>query len=923
MVAQADGRLLFASHHLRQACVLLADGRVLLTGGTDGKAVLDRAEIYDPAKNVWTDAGAITVARMGHTATLLADGRVLIAGGESAGGVLESMEVFDPVTGRFGPAGAMTVRRAGHAAALLPDGRVLIAGGMNDGGALAAVEIYQPATLLAVREAPMTAARSGLSATVLADGTVLLAGGTNGFVALATAEIYDPATGAAAETAAMSRARSGQIAFALPDGGVLLAGGDGAAGTAEVFVRPLAGATRATEARATAVMAAADGTVVRSAPGTGSGTLDQCANGPTTTPGVIGLTCVSWVNGNLNSSKAGYREGDSVPYRLRMSGVPTTGTNSVIIEWDTTASGKHALDYLTRYNAAVTGADPCMGGACSGASANFGIPVDAEIVASSMMPGRLAFYLAQNAGQYFAMWGGTITSVSDIRTVGSYLGSAMTEVTINFTASVPNPVLAWGGHIATRLDWGAAYSAVAINGSPFHTRLQALNGAGGNQDRALSNDAAVFPATISITKSANAAANAGDFTFTANPPVPDGEPTPIGSFTLPFLVDTTLTYTKTLTEIYIVSGTQTYAFSETGMPPNWTLQNVVCQKIAGSGSFSVVNKVATINAQEGDTFACTFTNAAPVQVSLAKACVPTGDGGTFTLNIGGTASDPVGCTGSFSKTVAIGASVTVSETGANLANYTSAINCGTAGSATGTSFTFTMPSSSVSCTVTNTRKSYDVTMTKACLPTADPGKFVLRVNGDGAEVACTESVTRKAVGGTEVTLTEAAGTNTDLTKYLSEISCTGITLTGEGLTRKFTMPDQAVNCTVTNRRPSVTITKTCKAGLGTGLAVAVTSSGKVCNTGGVTLTDLVLTDVQTGAPTNNVTGAVTFTVSTLDPDKCQDYSTVFTPTEASTGSCSTTDSICNVSFADKATITAKAGSISVSDFTTATCSLCK
>ena len=34
--------------------------------------------------------------------------------------------------------------------------------------------------------------------------------------------------------------------------------------------------------------------------------------------------------------------------------------------------------------------------------------------------------------------------------------------------SVVAAVLAWGAHIATRMDWGAAYSAVSINGSPFH-----------------------------------------------------------------------------------------------------------------------------------------------------------------------------------------------------------------------------------------------------------------------------------------------------------------------------------------------------------------------------------------------------------------------------------------------------------------------
>jgi len=37
-------------------------------------------------------------------------------------------------------------------------------------------------------------------------------------------------------------------------------------------------------------------------------------------------------------------------------------------------------------------------------------------------------------------------------------------------------VLAWGGHIATRGDWGANNAAVSISGSPYHTRLLDLDG---------------------------------------------------------------------------------------------------------------------------------------------------------------------------------------------------------------------------------------------------------------------------------------------------------------------------------------------------------------------------------------------------------------------------------------------------------------
>ena len=59
---------------------LLADGRVLLTGGGffgGGPGT----EIYDPESRVWKEGSPMGTARRLHTATLLHDGRVLIAGG--------------------------------------------------------------------------------------------------------------------------------------------------------------------------------------------------------------------------------------------------------------------------------------------------------------------------------------------------------------------------------------------------------------------------------------------------------------------------------------------------------------------------------------------------------------------------------------------------------------------------------------------------------------------------------------------------------------------------------------------------------------------------------------------------------------------------------------------------------------------------
>jgi hypothetical protein len=76
---------------------------------------------------------------------LIAGGRVLVAGGTNGSMWLASAELYDPATGKFSPTGSMATARNGYTATLLADGRVLIAGGGNDTSAyLASAELYQP-----------------------------------------------------------------------------------------------------------------------------------------------------------------------------------------------------------------------------------------------------------------------------------------------------------------------------------------------------------------------------------------------------------------------------------------------------------------------------------------------------------------------------------------------------------------------------------------------------------------------------------------------------------------------------------------------------------------------------------------------------------------------------------------------------------
>jgi hypothetical protein len=71
---------------LGQTATLLRNGTVLLTGGATQDATsfacsTNGAEIYDSAKSVFSSIPNMNQARSAHSATLLADGRVLITGG--------------------------------------------------------------------------------------------------------------------------------------------------------------------------------------------------------------------------------------------------------------------------------------------------------------------------------------------------------------------------------------------------------------------------------------------------------------------------------------------------------------------------------------------------------------------------------------------------------------------------------------------------------------------------------------------------------------------------------------------------------------------------------------------------------------------------------------------------------------------------
>jgi hypothetical protein len=534
--------------------------------------------------------------------------------------------------------------------------------------------------------------------------------------------------------------------------------------------------------------------VVALAAGNPSATLDQCANGtlasPDTTPCQTGT---EWVNGNLGSSKAHYSEGDSVPYRFTFGNLATgAATHTVTLEWDTTKSSKHALDYITTWNRTVGTSNPCAGvsGCSSGTFDTEPIPLDPQVTAAvpavTQIPG------------VFTLFGGNITGLSSYSysNGAGFVGDKSARITVSFTTSVANPVLAWAGHIATRADWGSANSAVAISGSPYHTRLIDLDGSGCNQDRSLSSDAVTFPGSITIIKDA-VPDNAQDFGYSTT-----GGLSP-STFTLDDDADTTYLNTQTYSGI---TSFVTYTVAETKVSA-WTVTfpDGPCALTSGNGGGSTAAQTTTtatvtINMKEGENYSCTFTNTRSNGTIILNKSVTNSYGGNagvddFGLTIGGTARNSGG---SISATP--GTAYAINEAG--LAGYTFVSITGT-GCPSALGGTVTVAAGqTVTCTITNQdvapTLALDKTVSNAQGGGASEDDFVLSATATGSTItdAGGDVPATAGLSNHEYTLSE-----TTLAGYSAgDWSCSGTGVTWSAATpTKVTLDEGAIGtCAITN-----------------------------------------------------------------------------------------------------------------------------
>ena len=142
---------------------LMPNGQVLVTGGISAGTVLSQAELYDSDTATWRPTGSLSQKRAGYTATLLPNGKVLAVAGLNdltTLAVVDSAELYDPATRNWNPAGTLTTARYAQTATLLSSGQVLIAAGAQGSPPtwLSSAELYDstsgPITLVNPRSLP-------------------------------------------------------------------------------------------------------------------------------------------------------------------------------------------------------------------------------------------------------------------------------------------------------------------------------------------------------------------------------------------------------------------------------------------------------------------------------------------------------------------------------------------------------------------------------------------------------------------------------------------------------------------------------------------------------------------------------------------------------------------------------------------------
>jgi len=209
----------------------------------------------------------------------------------------------------------------------------------------------------------------------------------------------------------------------------------------------------------------------------------------------------AWQNGNLNGNNARYPEGGIVPFRVAFEGL-APGTHVIHINYDFTAGGHKAYDFLATWNVTNASGEICSasGGGISSMCPSLPSPSTYTFPADPYVADGLSVTTAQvysGSPRKLTLWGGTITSISGPVHSGSAAGNSTADFTVRFKSTGSAVLMAWGGHLAQSAFWNVAIGgerdgAGEVSGAPWHMRTLQLDGSGNkNQDRSIQPSAIV------------------------------------------------------------------------------------------------------------------------------------------------------------------------------------------------------------------------------------------------------------------------------------------------------------------------------------------------------------------------------------------------------------------------------------------------
>ena len=230
---------------------------------------------------------------------------------------------------------------------------------------------------------------------------------------------------------------------------------------------------------------------------------------------------VHWIQAILQQNNAVYYEGMSVPQRIVLSNIPATSgnTHALTFSHKATKGGKHAYDFLTSYDQAVSASNAIVGPTIlyelNECGQSIGPPksmaqtcVDIRAGANSysvsmpdVMGMALSHNITSNVSAYEARFGDRVLKLYGDKPItgatlrfDGYTGNndVTAEYTLTWTSASSDILIEMAGHLAMGYDvtgagsgigYGSGLGAGSISGGSYHFSLGKLDGnALGSQD---------------------------------------------------------------------------------------------------------------------------------------------------------------------------------------------------------------------------------------------------------------------------------------------------------------------------------------------------------------------------------------------------------------------------------------------------------